>query len=88
MSTDKTIQNAVNGIVAFTLNCPEADVSPDKHLCYDLLADSLALLDIIIAIEGRFRFDFKSSYLNNISYVKDLYQVVDEHLASQLNKEW
>lgn len=77
INTDKTRQNVVNEIVASILNCPITEILPEKRLCYDLLADSLALMDIVHAIEEQFDFEFKNDYLAKVSEVKDLYQVVE-----------
>lgn len=79
MTQDEIIP-AVNIIVAQVLNCPIKSVQPGKHLCYDLLADSLALLDISLALEDRFKIEYKEEYLVNTECVKDLYLIVERAL--------
>lgn len=79
------IINSVNKIVAETLNCPIHEVLPEKHLCYDLLADSLALLDISLALEDTFKIEYKEQYIADTEYVKNLYYIVNNALA--LNDE-
>ncbi|WP_227318232.1 phosphopantetheine-binding protein [Cedecea davisae] len=79
MTQDEIIP-AVNIIVAQVLSCPIKSVQPGKHLCYDLLADSLALLDISLALEDRFKIEYKEEYLVNTECVKDLYLIVERAL--------
>lgn len=49
MKLDKNDIDTLNGFVTSTLNCSVDDVLPHKHLYYDLLADSLTLLDLTFA---------------------------------------
>lgn len=78
--TQNDIIPAVNMIVADVLSCPIKTVHPDKHLCYDLLADSLALLDISLALEDKFKIEYKEEYLVDTECVKDLYFIVEKAL--------
>lgn len=66
----------INDIIVSTLGCRLDDIRPDKHLCYDLLADSMALIDIMLNVETAFGFDFDEKSLSNIEYVRDLHQFV------------
>lgn len=85
--TQGDINNAVNIIVAETLSCPITSVLPEKHLCYDLLADSLALLDISLALEDEFKIEYKEEYLVDTEYVKDLYCIVNKALSQNQRPE-
>ncbi|EPF14987.1 MULTISPECIES: phosphopantetheine-binding protein [Cedecea] len=82
MMTQYNIVSAVNEIVASTLNCSIHGVQPEKHLCYDLLADSLALLDISLALEDKFKIEYKEEFLAETEYVKDLYSIVGKALST------
>lgn len=78
MEANKELIHTINDVVATTLNHPLSEILPDKHLCYDLLADSLALLDLVLALEGKFEIEYKEEYLTDTEYVKDLYRIVNE----------
>ncbi|WP_380178198.1 acyl carrier protein [Kalamiella sp. sgz302252] len=65
-----------NEIIAEVLAYPINDLNPEQHLCYDLLADSLALMDLMINLEESFGFKMEQGQFDNIHYVKDIYQLV------------
>ncbi|MFU9136518.1 phosphopantetheine-binding protein [Erwinia tasmaniensis] len=81
MEANKQLIQTINDVVATTLNRPLSDILPDKHLCYDLLADSLALLDLVLALEDKFKIEYKEEYLAETDHVRDLYRVVTKLLC-------
>lgn len=80
MEANKQLIRKINDVVATTLNHPLSDILPDKHLCYDLLADSLALLDLVLALEDKFEIEYKEEYLADTEHVRDLYRIVNKLL--------
>jgi len=68
-----------NEIIAEILDYPIKDLHPEQHLCYDLLADSLALMDLLIGLEETFGFKLEQEQPENINYVKDIHQLVTQY---------
>ena len=52
-----TVAERAIAIVAEQLRVPAADVTPEKHLVDDLKADSLDIVDLVIALEEAFSSD-------------------------------
>lgn len=76
----KSVETRINDIIATIIYCSESDVQPDKHLYYDLLADSLMITDIILALEVEFNLQMSDAELANVNYVRDLYQLIAMHM--------
>lgn len=68
-----------NVIIAESLDCAPEAISPAQHLCYDLLADSLALTDLIINIEEAFSFKLDRPQVEAINYVGDIYKLITQY---------
>lgn len=55
------------------------DITPDKHLVFDLMADSMMLIDISIELEQKFGFHFTEQHMQSVETVGDLYRIVNEY---------
>lgn len=66
----------IDEVLVSCLFCEQVDISPDKHIVNDLYADSVALLDITMALEERFGFDFNKQDIEQFETVGDLYEIV------------
>ncbi len=75
---NQQIEERINSAISSIINCPPVDVLPEKHLYYDLLADSLMMIDLFLLIEQEFRISVKDDAFEGINYVKDLYRLIDE----------
>lgn len=83
MKSAKYYNDTINEIIASTLGCGLENVQPEKHLCYDLLADSMDLIDIMINVEMKFGFNIDEEVLSRIEYVNELHRLV----ASRVHAE-
>lgn len=78
-----TIENITNKLLADCLGCDITDITPEKHLVADLLADSVALLDIALAVENRFGVAFDEKMMEKMNRVSDLYLLISHSLNGQ-----
>lgn len=78
MITDHYVVSGVNNIISSVLNCSLDVISPEKNICYDLLADSLLLLELIFAIENEFDIKFGEENISQTECVSDLYRIVNQ----------
>lgn len=70
----------VNSILAEVLSCDEKLISKDENVYYDLLADSLSMLDIFIALEHTYSIAYTEDNITQIERVEDLYKFVHDNL--------
>ncbi|MFT8209929.1 MAG: acyl carrier protein [Symbiopectobacterium sp.] len=75
---NQQVEERINNVVSSIINCPPVDVQPEKHLYYDLLADSLMMIDLMLMLEQEFHINVKDEDLDNVNYVLDLYRLIDE----------
>lgn len=68
--------NAINKIIAECLMCQFDQISQDKHLIKDLLADSISYIDMITAICNHFDISISERELMDINKVQDIYSIV------------
>jgi len=71
----------VRGIVAERLGVDEDKVTMDAEFIGDLNADSLDLVEVIMAMEQEFGVEIKDEEAENIRTVADAVQYIDEHGA-------
>jgi acyl carrier protein len=69
----------VRAIVADRLGVDEDKVSMDAEFIGDLNADSLDLVEVIMAMEQEFDVEIKDEDAENIRTVADAVQYIDEH---------
>jgi len=72
-----SMQTTTNELLAACLGCAIEDVTPEKHLIADLLADSVALMDIAMATEEQFQFIFDGKMMEGLETVSDLYHIIE-----------
>ncbi|MCW2477111.1 MULTISPECIES: phosphopantetheine-binding protein [unclassified Symbiopectobacterium] len=75
---NKDVEDRINNVVSSIINCSSVDVLPEKHLYYDLLADSLMMMDLMLVLEQEFTINIKDDVLDDVNYVKDLYRLIHE----------
>ena len=72
MATDKkAIEGKVKAIIVKQLGVKEEDVSIDKSFIDDLGADSLDIVELVMAMEDEFGFEIPDAEAENIRTVGD-----------------
>ena len=68
-------------IIAETLNCDLEKVTMEASLTDDLGADSLAAVELSMALEEEFDVTIADEDLPNLKTVGDLYNYMNDHIA-------
>ena len=71
----------VRALVAETLNCDLDKVTMEASLADDLGADSLAAVELSMALEEEFDVTIADEDLPNMKTVGDLYNYMNDHIA-------
>ena len=74
-----SVYERVQSIVAERLGVEEEKVTPDAEFIGDLNADSLDLVEVIMAMEQEFDLEIKDEDAENIRTVQDAIQYIEEH---------
>ena len=74
-----TVYERVQGIIAERLGVDEDKVTMDAEFIGDLNADSLDLVEVIMAMEQEFNLEIKDEDAENIRTVGDAVQYITEH---------
>ena len=69
----------IKSIVADILNISPSEVEPDSRFIEDLGADSLDAVELIMALEDEFNLEVDDEAAQNMKYVKDLVQYIENH---------
>lgn len=73
------ILDKIKGIIAEQLDVPEADVSPEKSFTDDLQADSLAIVELVLALEEEFNIKIPDDKVDSIKTVGDAVQYIKQN---------
>ena len=71
----------VKEIIVETLSCDADKVTPEARLAEDLEADSLAAVELSMALEEEFDVTIADEDLPNLKTVGDLYNYMNDHVA-------
>ncbi len=71
----------VKALIAETLNCDMEKVTMEASLADDLGADSLAAVELSMALEEEFDVTIADEDLPNLKTVGDLYNYMNDHVA-------
>ena len=74
-----SVYERVRGIVAERLGVDEEKVTMDAEFIGDLNADSLDLVEVIMAMEQEFDLEIKDEEAENIRTVADAVNFIEEH---------
>ena len=74
-----SVYDRVRSIVAERLGVDEEKVTMDAEFIGDLNADSLDLVEVIMAMEQEFNLEIKDEDAENIRTVSDAVQYIQEH---------
>ena len=72
----------VKEIIVDLLNVDEAKVTPEARFREDLEADSLDLVELIMAFEDKFGGEISDEDAQNISTVGDVVKYINENMVS------
>ncbi|GAA2046336.1 acyl carrier protein [Streptomyces carpaticus] len=81
--SEQSILTSVAGIVEEIGGVPAADVTPEKHLVDDLGIDSLALIEIAVAVGEEFRIELSDDELKELRTVQDVVLHIEKGLAAR-----
>ena len=80
MSTS-THWDALKQVIVEQLDVDESEVKPEASFTEDLNADSLDLVELIMALEEKFGVKISDDDARNIKTVGDSLEYIDEHAA-------
>jgi acyl carrier protein len=81
MEREKLLQ-ILQEATASVLGCKPADVTPKTHFADDLDADSLALVEIIMAVEDRLDIQVPEEELKDVRTVKSALDLLEKKVGA------
>ena len=75
----KSTLELVREIIANQLSVKPEDVKDDSNIAEDLGADSLDLVEILMALEDEFGISIPDEAIPTIKTIKDLVEFIDSH---------
>jgi acyl carrier protein len=76
---EKSIERRVIEIIVEQLGVSEEEVTPEAHFIDDLGADSLDLVELIMAMEEEFGMEISDEEAEKIQTVQDAIHYITEH---------
>jgi acyl carrier protein len=73
------ILDKIKGIIAEQLDVSQDDVSPEKSFTDDLQADSLAIVELVLALEEEFSIKIPDDKVDSIKTVGDAVQYIKQN---------
>lgn len=73
------VDEKLRKIIADQLGVEEEKVTPDAHFIEDLNADSLDLVELIMALEEEFGVEISDEEANNLTTVRAAQEYITEH---------
>jgi acyl carrier protein len=77
---EKTVERRVIEIIVEQLGVSEEDVTMEAHFIDDLGADSLDLVELIMAMEEEFSLEISDEDAEKIQTVQDVANYITEHM--------
>lgn len=71
----------IKKVIAENLNVDESDIDEETRFIDDLGADSLDLVDLVMALETELGVTIEDEKLNSINKVKDVLDLIEEKTA-------
>lgn len=81
MPDQTTIKSKVTAIIVKQLGVNEGDIAEEKSFVDDLGADSLDIVELVMAMEDEFGFEIPDEEADNIRTVGDAIKYIDAHQA-------
>ncbi len=83
MSTNvEAVEGKVKGIIAEQLGVGEEEIKPESSFIEDLGADSLDIVELVMAMEEEFEVEIPDEEAENIKTVRDAVNYIMEHRKS------
>jgi acyl carrier protein len=76
----QTIEERVRGIISDQLGVSEDEVKPDSKFIEDLGADSLDIVELIMAMEEEFEIEIPDDKAEKIRNVSDAFNFIKENI--------
>ena len=74
-----SIEERVREIISEQLNVSKDEVTPEASFTDDLGADSLDLVELVMALEDKFEIEVSDEEAEKIRKVKDVYDYIEKH---------
>ena len=78
----ENVEAKVKSIIAEQLGVGEAEIHPESSFIEDLGADSLDIVELVMAIEEVFDIEIPDDDAENIKTVKDAVEYINEHMKA------
>ena len=82
MAEGRNVTVEVKRIIKEQLDVDEKDIKPESTFIDDLGADSLGLVELVLAFEESFEIDIPDEDTEKIRSVQDAVDYIEKHLAS------
>ncbi|HEX3773020.1 MAG TPA: acyl carrier protein [Polyangiaceae bacterium] len=82
MAEGRNVTAEVKRIIKEQLDVDEKDIKPESTFIDDLGADSLGLVELVLAFEEAFEIDIPDEDTEKIRSVQDAVDYIEKHLAS------
>lgn len=79
MNESDTIEARVRRVIASNLSVDVSEVLPTRTLAKDLGADSLRVVELVLAIEEEFEIDVPDEAVEGVATVQDVVNYVSAH---------
>ncbi|MCU0691806.1 MAG: acyl carrier protein [Polyangiaceae bacterium] len=83
MAEIRDIAAEVKAIIKEQLDVDEKDIKPESTFIDDLGADSLGLVELVLAFEERFEIDIPDEDTEKIRTVQDAIDYIEKHARKQ-----
>ena len=82
MAEGRNVTAEVKRIIKEQLDVDENDIKPESTFIDDLKADSLGLVELVLAFEEAFEIDIPDEDTEKIRSVQDAIDYIEKHLSS------
>ncbi|HVJ21519.1 MAG TPA: acyl carrier protein [Polyangiaceae bacterium] len=82
MAEGRNVTAEVKRIIKEQLDVDEKDIKPESTFIEDLGADSLGLVELVLAFEEAFEIDIPDEDTEKIRSVQDAVDYIEKHLSS------
>jgi len=83
MAENRDIAAEVKAIIKEQLDVDDKDIKPESTFIEDLGADSLSLVELVLAFEERFEIDIPDEDTDKIRVVQDAIDYIEKHAKKQ-----
>lgn len=84
--TNEEVSKKVIANIARLLDLHQHEVTPESLVCADLGAESLDMVEIVMAVEDEFEIEILDSEMAMLSTVQDWIDIVERKLAEKEQK--